>query len=105
MYEIKFICPSCKFEQPWESVNLQGEICVRGVCESCFSSFIVVLHPSICCMRDCGIACSGYLSHSQTFKVTKYESRERTMFTLGEIVERMSSETEMARLFNDLLEE
>jgi hypothetical protein len=105
MHEIKITCPSCKVEHAWTSVDINDTICIRAMCEFCFSPLQIVIHPGFCFSRPCNIACSGTLSRQKIFRVVDFECRERTLLTLGEIVDRMTTEPAMARLFEELAKE
>jgi hypothetical protein len=75
MDEIKVICPSCKYEHPWEAIDTETRVCVTGYCDYCFMPFIVVFHPDACTFRNCNIACNAHLSLSQTMRITNFQSR------------------------------
>ena len=105
MHEIQITCPSCKTVHPWVSVDINDTLCIRASCEKCFAPLQIVIHPGMCFSRHCNIACSGYAGRGVIIKVVNFECRERTLITLGEIVDRMEKEPEMARVFKQLLEE
>ena len=105
MHEIQVTCPSCKTIHPWTSVDIHDTICMRAMCEFCFAQLQIVIHPGLCFMKNCGTTCAGYLSRQNIFRIVDFECRERTLVTLGEIVNRMAGEPEMARLFKELSEE
>lgn len=98
MHEIKIICPSCKFEHPWEHADLDSIVCAPGKCDNCWTSFLVVFHPEACMFRHCGIMCAQHLSSHKIPKITEFQAREIRIPSATQILRDVLDRVDLARV-------